>query len=229
MLKLLWACILMFSLISIGMAENVPGNSTPGSADLSHPLEQWADLANQGDRNAQYNLAYSYANGFGLPKDLEKALLWYQKAAIQGDARAAFNMGVIYEKDGDLRDYQLALRWYNVAANRCSIKAMVNIGSMYNQGLGVLQNKKKALRWNKRAAEFGDKYAQYKVGLRYWDQEIIPRDLEHAYMWLSLAGQQDHHQGYALREILVKNMTSSQISKSEKLAKEWQPRACSSH
>ena len=228
MLRLLLASLLFFVLTSVGLAENPAVLKVNDVGDETAVFEEWEVLANRGDIKAQFNLGYSYANGRGVSKDLDEALVWYRKAAMQGDARAAFNMGVIYEKEDMVRDYKLALRWYNVAAHRCSTKAMVNIGAMYAQGMGVFQNKKKALRWNRRAAEFGDRYAQYKVGLRYWDQEVIPQDLEHAYMWLSLAGQQDEAQGYALRDVLAKNMTPAQISTSEKLTKEWEPKACSS-
>ncbi len=182
--------------------------------------------AEQGNPIAQFSLGYSYANGLGLLKDLEKALYWYKKAANQGNATAAFNMGVVYEKEKLVRDYDIALQWYHVATDRCSIKALVNIGAMYNQGLGVSQDKKEALRWNQQAAKFGDKNGQYKVGLRYWDNEFIPQNFVQAYFWLSLAGQQDETHGFALRDLVSKNMAPSQIEKAEKLLKSWKPEKC---
>lgn len=197
------------------------------SQDHQKAIFWYRKSAEQGNPIAQFNLGYSYANGRGVPKDLEKALSWYEKSAMQGDASSAFNMGLIYEKERRVRNYNLTLQWYTVAAHRCSTKAMVNLGVMYNRGRGVSQDKIIALKWNQGAAGLGDKYAQYKVGLRYLDQEIIPQDLVRAYMWLSLAGQQDEHQGFGLRDLLSSKMTPLQISKAEELAKEWKSKTCS--
>lgn len=55
------------------------------------PVDNIAQLqreADKGDPDAQYNLAYRYENGFGLPKDEAKALELYQKAADQGHSEA---------------------------------------------------------------------------------------------------------------------------------------------
>ncbi len=51
--------------------------------------------ANAGDPDAQYNLAYLYENGLGLPKDEEKALELYQKAADQGHSEAVYNLNAM--------------------------------------------------------------------------------------------------------------------------------------
>jgi TPR repeat protein len=55
------------------------------SADKISQLQREAE---NGDPDAQYNLAYRYENGFGLPKDEAKALELYQKAADQGHSEA---------------------------------------------------------------------------------------------------------------------------------------------
>jgi TPR repeat protein len=44
--------------------------------------------AQEGDPDAQYNLAYIYENGLGVPKDDAKALELYQRAADQGHSAA---------------------------------------------------------------------------------------------------------------------------------------------
>ena len=38
-----------------------------------------------------------YANGRGVPKDDAKAVEWYQKAAVQGNAAAQSKLGFMYE------------------------------------------------------------------------------------------------------------------------------------
>ncbi len=48
--------------------------------------------AQEGDPDAQYNLAYMYENGLGVPKDETKALELYQQAADQGHPAAQNNL-----------------------------------------------------------------------------------------------------------------------------------------
>jgi TPR repeat protein len=48
--------------------------------------------AQAGDPDAQYNLAYMYENGIGVPKNEAKALELYQKAADQGHSAAQNNL-----------------------------------------------------------------------------------------------------------------------------------------
>lgn len=52
----------------------------------------WRREAKAGDPDAQYNLAYIYENGLGVPKDEAKALELYQQAANQGHSAARNNI-----------------------------------------------------------------------------------------------------------------------------------------
>jgi hypothetical protein len=46
-------------------------------------------LARAGDPEGQYYLGEMYENGLGTPPDRQSALIWYQKSAAQGNAKAA--------------------------------------------------------------------------------------------------------------------------------------------
>ena len=60
-----------------------------GNADVLN-----LQAAEQGDAEAQWNLAVMYANGKGgLNKDLKEAAKWYLRAAGQGVAEAQYNLG----------------------------------------------------------------------------------------------------------------------------------------
>jgi len=48
--------------------------------------------AQEGDPDAQYNLAYMYENGLGVPKNETKALELYQQAADRGHPAAQDNL-----------------------------------------------------------------------------------------------------------------------------------------
>ena len=48
--------------------------------------------AEQGNAKEQYSLGYMHERGLSFPKDLKKAIEWYQKAAAQGHAGAQNNL-----------------------------------------------------------------------------------------------------------------------------------------
>ncbi len=66
----------------------VPSATTVTEAKIA----QWQKEAQAGDPDAQYNLAYIYENGLGVPKNEAKALELYQQAADQGHSRAQNNL-----------------------------------------------------------------------------------------------------------------------------------------
>jgi len=57
---------------------------------IDYMVATWRSAAERGDAVAQFSLGCCYEMGgdWGVPKDLEKALFWYTKAAIGGYADA---------------------------------------------------------------------------------------------------------------------------------------------
>jgi len=68
--------------------KSVPTATTVTESQIAH----WQKEASAGDADAQYNLAYIYENGLGVPKDEAKALELYQQAANQGHSPAQNNV-----------------------------------------------------------------------------------------------------------------------------------------
>jgi TPR repeat protein len=67
--------------------------------------------------SAKYNIGVMYQQGLGTPKDLEKALQWYEKAALGGDARAQYNLGLmLYAGEGTQKDLRGAAYWLKKSA-----------------------------------------------------------------------------------------------------------------
>ncbi len=82
-------------------------------------------LAEQGNANAQYDLAGIYKRGEGVPQDYAEAVRWYRLAAEQGHANAQFSMGVRYiTGEGVPQDCVLAHMWVNLAAAQGNEKAL---------------------------------------------------------------------------------------------------------
>ena len=118
--------------------------------------------AKNGYADAQRALGYLYDKGLGLPRSYAKAYKWYARAALQVDETACNNIGVLYhDGKGVRRSKSLAKKWYKLAARAGSIRALSNLGDLYEDA-GRL---KKAVRYYRRAAEAGNKYAAKKLKL----------------------------------------------------------------
>ena len=116
-------------------------------------------LAKQGNALAQFVLGgcYDFGECEGIPQDYVKARWWYEKAAVQGNAEAQFNLGLMYRKgEGVRQDYVKARQWYEKAAKQGHAQAQNNLGFMYDHGKGVRQNKRTAKEWFGKACDNGD-------------------------------------------------------------------------
>jgi hypothetical protein len=86
--------------------------------DYTEAAKWYRKGAQQGDRQAQFNLATMYANGRGVPHDEAESDRWYRKAAEQGDALAQSLVGSAYLFGrGAPKDFVQAYMWLNLAAH----------------------------------------------------------------------------------------------------------------
>jgi TPR repeat protein len=73
-------------------ADSNQAEITVSSVVTEDKIAQLQREAQEGDPDAQYNLAYLYENGLGVPKNETKALELYQQAADQGHPAAQNNL-----------------------------------------------------------------------------------------------------------------------------------------
>ena len=112
--------------------------------------------AEQGDANAQYNMALLFQAGKSVPKDPEMAEMWYIRAAVQGDVRAQYNLArMYYDGQGLPQNFGAALRWFTKAAEYGHSHAQHSLGLMYFKGQGVPADENTANKWWKRASRQG--------------------------------------------------------------------------
>lgn len=127
-----------------------------GKKDMQTACLLYRKAAKTGNPDAQRALGYLYEKGLGLPQNYAKARKWYARAALQADATACNNLGFLhYNGKGVRRSKSQAKKWYKLAARAGSIRALSNLGILYKDA-GRL---KKAVRYYRRAAEAGNKYA----------------------------------------------------------------------
>ena len=85
---------------------------------------------------------------------------WYRLAAVQGDAKAQYNLGSMYEDgQGVSQDYDKAVKWYRFAVEKGEPRAQINLGRLFAIGYGVPQDFIRAHMWFDLAAALGLKRA----------------------------------------------------------------------
>ena len=102
-------------------------------------------MAEYGDPVSQYQLAQIYEKGEGLPKDLSKAIYYYQLSAAQNHLPSAMELGRIFANEKGFQDEKKSIEWYTYAAKHGEIQAENYLFHYYN-GLSE-PDKEKAFYW----------------------------------------------------------------------------------
>lgn len=100
-------------------------------AKISVGSSRTLTAAAQGDAEAQFALAFSFAAG-PAPQDYAHAREWYQKAADQDHHLAQFNLGQMFAHgQGMPKSDSMALMWIRRAADGGDAGAQYNMGDRY--------------------------------------------------------------------------------------------------
>ena len=203
---------------------------------------RWYHLAGeQGDTCARLQLGFAYEMSAGVRQDGSEAVRWYRLAAESGVADAQERLASLYYSGRLIpRDYDEAVRWYRAAAEQDNTHALGMLGNMYRDGKGVRQNYAEAVKWYRLGAELGDGSAQYQLGLLYASGKGVGKDLVQAHKWANLAASwtpspeqwwtfAPTEMAAAHRAGLEKRMTSAELAKAQRLAREWRPRRPTVH
>jgi localization factor PodJL len=99
-----------------------------------------------------------------LPDSIGGATL--RTAALQGDAAAAFEVGVRYaEGKGVTVNYDEAAKWYERAAHAGIVPAMFRLGTLHEKGLGASKDVDTARRYYMQAADRGNAKAMHNLAV----------------------------------------------------------------
>jgi TPR repeat protein len=110
----------------------VPAQSTLGvlfarMKKYKKAVEWWIKAADQGDPEAQYNLASALARGQGVVQNPEFAFQWFMKAAMQDLVPSQSRVGLLYATgEGVAQDLIEAHKWFIVAGWRGDSAAKEN-------------------------------------------------------------------------------------------------------
>ena len=133
--------------------------------------EIYQKAANQGDVKAQFKLGQMYEEGRGVEKNETKAI----EAYVNLTNKPHFNTFRMYEKclerlEKVLQKESEAGDWTQLVTDAF---AQMQLSRMYLEGRGVKEDKKKAIELYERAANQGNKEAQFKLGQMYLEGIVV--------------------------------------------------------
>jgi TPR repeat protein len=153
--------------------------------------------------------------------DFATALTEWKPLAEQGDASVQYNLGLMYDNgEGVIEDDKEAVKWFRLAAEQGYANAQFNLGNMYFNGEGVIEDHKEAIKWYRLAAEQGNANAQANLALMHANGEGVIENNVYAHMWFNIAAANGSENAKGNKDILVKEMTTQDISKAQDLARE---------
>jgi len=120
--------------------------------------------AENGDLDAQYDIATMYERGRGTGRDEKKAVEWYKKAAEKSHVKSAYKLGYSYLKGlGVGKDFEEAYRWLKFASDKGYERAHFYLAEMMEQGSGIDADLNGALAMYQKAADAGFRPAEDRV------------------------------------------------------------------
>src|SRR5918993_3622811 len=126
------------------------------AANYDEAIRQWRPLADLGDLDAQFNLGHAYRLGRGVPRNMNLAEQWYERAARAGHVEAQAMYGLILFQNGRRQE---AMPFVQAAAERGDARAQYVYGTALFNGDIVARDRPRAFAYISRAAAQGLPYA----------------------------------------------------------------------
>jgi len=110
-----------------------------------------------------------------------------------------------------------------VSAEQGEDNAQYLLGLFYNEGDGVPEDHKEAVKWFRLAADQGLANAQYMLGLGYALGIGLPKDNLLAYMWYNIAGANGANGDKVEKNmgILTGKMSQDEIAKAQEMTRQY--------
>ena len=220
------AVVLLAGTLGACAATYRAGQQQYDQGDVAQAVETWERAVRFGDARARKPLARAYVQGEGVPRDLDRAAALLEPLARRGDVGAQYELGKIYQEQGDLAAAQAAFAGAaaagsepaavrlarlladpdNPAADRARAYEMLlpvaesgNVGAQYELGRLYEDNGRfsDAAAWYERAEAAGNERATLRLARLYASGEGVPQDLQRARRMLLPLAQADDRQAQA--------------------------------
>lgn len=192
---------------------------TPQERAFAKHLRQ----AQAGKVSAQLAVAQDYLAGQGTQPDAAQAVQWYQQAAAQGNAQAAWELYELYTAGkAAALDEKSAMDYLQIAVQQNVPQAQYELGNLYAQGKSVPQHNGQALYWYLQAAQKGSTAAQAKVGTWATQEAALFEEVNHFVQQQQAAQGGD---GQAMLFLAQAYQAGQPLLADEALAVEWLKKA----
>jgi uncharacterized protein len=169
--------LLLLLLLSLGLTSLANANfedELNSFESNQNAFDEWLNLAEEGDANAQYNIALMFAD----------AVYYYESVnEISGD-----------DVNGNKKS---SFYWSNKSANQGNIEAQFLLGKSYYYGEGILMNPPLGIQYITLSAQQGYAPAQERLGEYFAKGEKVEKSLELAAFWTRKAFENDSIDPYA--------------------------------
>ena len=212
-----------------------PASKNQTAAPTAQPSQQAAEqlpaaigsakmrnAAMAGDGAAAYAVAVRFAEGRGVPANVEEAAHWFERAASKGLAPAQFRYASLLEKGlGVKKDIAQARRLYLAAATKGNSKAMHNLAVLYAEGIDGKPDYATAVQWFRRAAQRGIADSQYNLGVLCARGLGTEKSFEEAYKWFALSAAQGDRESAKKRDEIAASMDDSELAAAQQAVKNF--------
>ncbi|MDI1302024.1 MAG: tetratricopeptide repeat protein [bacterium] len=175
------------------------GWAAEGSKSWAEARNCFEQAVKIGSVEAMTALGVMYENGWGVARDGDMAVSWYQKAVAANNAEAMFRLGMIYQEahPGD----PAATALYRQAADRQGDSADVFWRDSALRRLQEISMAKATPRFRReyQAASTGDERAMLRLG-EFYDQglEGVAQNREEAFRWWQASAARGYPAGMTL-------------------------------
>jgi TPR repeat protein len=161
--------------------------------DYNIAFELSKKLAEKGYLGGLNLLGYCYCSGIGTDIDMQKSFDLYQKAADLGNPKAQYNLAVMYEDGGFVKNDLKAFKLSKKSAESGYSGGIMMLGYCYQCGIGVYVDKQKAFELYQEAANLGNSIAQYNLAMMYHYGNGIEENTNKAIYWYKKSASQGFH------------------------------------
>ncbi len=185
-MRTLLACVAVL-VLAASAARAVPGDQASfdkGAAAYDagryeEAFKIFHDLADNEDLAAMRNVALMYRRGQGVPRDPQKAMKWYRRAAEAGLGTAQADLGImLLDGEAGESEPEEAVMWLTYASDAGHAIAQFRLGELYEKGENVTQNLELAKKLYTTSAARGDKEAAIRLaalmGLKPKNAMVLP-------------------------------------------------------
>ncbi|ASZ10725.1 SEL1-like repeat protein [Chitinophaga pendula] len=166
----------------------------PEMEDVGLALAWNRQAAEHGHVMGYQQLGDAYLNGWGMAVDFDQARYWYEQAAERHYGPAFRELGHLYYEGHveGVADYDKAMEYYRMA-HYLGEQVAVELGWIY----GVIkQDAEESFRFYTIAAERGESFAQWRLGVAYMSGLGCEQDIVQARAHLEEAAQTGTVQAY---------------------------------